>query len=52
MDGISAQPDNRGFNPTAEQLEDILFSSLKLVSPASISTMLKDPQGEAAAKCQ
>jgi len=33
MDGISAQPDNRGFNPTVDQLVDILFGSLKLVFP-------------------
>jgi len=52
MDGISAQPDNRGFNSTVEQLVDILFSSLKLVLPASTSTTLKDPRDEAAAKRQ
>lgn len=52
MDGISAQPDNRGFNSTAEQLVDTLFSSLKLVFPASISTILKEPKDEAAAKRQ
>lgn len=52
MDGISAQPDNRGFYSTAEQLVDILFRSLKLVFTASISTTLKDPRDEAAAKRQ
>lgn len=52
MDGISAQPDKRGFNSTVEQLVDILFNSLKLVFPASTSTTLKDPRDEAAAKRQ
>ncbi|MDF7630470.1 replication protein P [Erwiniaceae bacterium L1_55_4] len=52
MDGISVEADNRGFSSAVEQLVDILFRSLKLVFPASISTTLKDPQDEAAAKRQ
>lgn len=41
--GSSAQPDNRGFSSAIEQLVDMLFSALKLVFPASISTTLKAP---------
>ncbi|MHB2054669.1 replication protein P [Pantoea dispersa] len=48
----SAQPDNRGCNSAIEQLVDMLFSALKLVFPASISTTLKNPRDEAAAKRQ
>jgi len=44
--------DNRGVDSSVEQLVDILFRSLKLVFPASISTTLKDPRDEAAAKRQ
>jgi len=51
MDGISTQPDSRGFNSTVEQRGDIL-SGLKLVFPASISTTLKELKDEAAAKRQ
>jgi len=35
-----------------EQLVDIIFSSLKLVFPASISTTLKGPRVEEAVKRQ
>ncbi|MHB2054671.1 replication protein P [Pantoea dispersa] len=35
-----------------EQLVDILFSTLKLIFPASISTTMKDPGDEATAKRQ
>ncbi|MDT8849371.1 replication protein P [Pantoea dispersa] len=51
-EGSSAQPDNRGFSSAIEQLVDMLFSALKLVFPASISTTLKAPRDEAAAKRQ
>ncbi|MFC7777696.1 replication protein P [Pantoea sp. GCM10028869] len=44
--------DSRGVDSSVEQLVDILFRSLKLVFPASISTTLKDPRDEAAAKRQ
>jgi hypothetical protein len=44
--------DNRGVDSSIEQLVDILFRSLKLVFPASISTTLKDPRDESAAKRQ
>lgn len=44
--------DNRGVDSSVEQLVDILFRSLKLVFPASISTTLKDPRDESAAKRQ
>lgn len=48
----NVQTSNRGVNKTAEQLVDMLFAGLKLVFPAAISTTLKDPRDEAAAKRQ
>ncbi|WP_311781228.1 MULTISPECIES: replication protein P [Pantoea] len=52
MDGISTQPDNRGFNSTVEKLVDTLFACLKLVFPSSFNATLKHPEDEAAAKRQ
>jgi hypothetical protein len=48
----NVQTSNRGVNKTAEQLVDMLFAGLKLVFPSAISTTLKDPRDEAAAKRQ
>ncbi|SNY71001.1 replication protein P [Pantoea sp. GL120224-02] len=50
--GTFGPKDNRCVDSSVEQLVDILFRSLKLVFPASISTTLKDPRDEAAAKRQ
>jgi hypothetical protein len=50
--GTFSPKDGRGVDSSVEQLVDILFRSLKLVFPASISTTLKDPRDEAAAKRQ
>lgn len=43
---------DRGVNDDAERLVDILFTNLKQLFPASVSTALKDPRDEAAAKRQ
>lgn len=43
---------DRGVNNEAERLVDILFDNLKQLFPASVSTALKDPRDEAAAKRQ
>ncbi|MGY5366536.1 replication protein P [Enterobacter oligotrophicus] len=49
--GENKEPD-RGVNNEAERLVDILFDNLKQLFPASVSTALKDPRDEAAAKRQ
>lgn len=49
--GENKEPD-RGVNNEAEKLVDILFDNLKQLFPASVSTALKDPRDEAAAKRQ
>ncbi|MDI7599459.1 replication protein P [Cronobacter sakazakii] len=46
------QEPERGVNFEAEKLVDILFDNLKQLFPASVSTVLKDPRDEAAAKRQ
>jgi hypothetical protein len=50
--GTFEPKDNRGVDSSVEQLVDILFRNLKLVFPASMSTTLRDPRDEAAAKRQ
>lgn len=52
MAGDGPQPEDRGVNENVERLVDILFSNLKQLFPASVSTALKDPRDEAAAKRQ
>lgn len=49
--GENKEPD-RGVNNESERLVDILFDNLKQLFPASVSTALKDPRDEAAAKRQ
>ncbi|MGL5799391.1 MAG: replication protein P, partial [Plesiomonas sp.] len=57
-DGLSlarmmpASNQDRIVNPQAEMLVDALFENLKRVFPASVSTVLKTPADEAAAKRQ
>ncbi|MGL4431182.1 MAG: replication protein P [Plesiomonas shigelloides] len=43
---------SRVVNPQAERLVDMLFSNLKLIFPAAVSTIFKNPADEAAAKRQ
>lgn len=50
--GCSHQPAERGVHKAVEQLVDILFSNLRQLFPASVSTALKNPHDEAAAKRQ
>ncbi|ALB67178.1 Phage DNA replication protein P [Cronobacter dublinensis 1210] len=45
-------PERRGVNEGVERLVDMLFANLKQLFPASVSTALKDPRDEAAAKRQ
>ncbi|MBE5254547.1 replication protein P [Mixta mediterraneensis] len=50
--GDSNHPVDRGVHEDVERLVDILFSNLKQLFPASVSTALRDPRDEAAAKRQ
>ncbi|HCB1065408.1 TPA: DNA replication protein [Klebsiella variicola subsp. variicola] len=50
--GEDHRQSQRGVNLDAERLVDILFDNLKQLFPASVSTALKDPRDEAAAKRQ
>ncbi|KJV49641.1 DNA replication protein [Pantoea sp. BL1] len=52
MAGDGAQPVDRGVHEDVERLVDALFSNLKQVFPASVSTAWKNPNDEAAAKRQ
>lgn len=52
MAGDGPVPAERGVNQGDERLVDILFNNLKQLFPASMSTALKDPNDEAAAKRQ
>lgn len=52
MAGDGPQPVDRGVNETVERLVDALFSNLKQVFPASVSTAWRNPADEAAAKRQ
>lgn len=45
-------PEARGVGEGVERLVDVLFANLKQLFPASVSTALKDPRDEAAAKRQ
>ncbi|WP_407208796.1 replication protein P [Citrobacter sedlakii] len=49
--GDNREPE-RKVNNEAEKMVDILFDNLKQLFPASVSTTLKDPRDEAAAKRQ
>lgn len=50
--GDGPQPADRGVHEGVERLVDALFSNLKQVFPASVSTAWKRPEDEAAAKRQ
>lgn len=50
--GDGPQPVDRGVHEDVEKLVDALFSNLKQVFPASVSTAWKRPEDEAAAKRQ
>ncbi|WP_277966700.1 replication protein P [Pantoea trifolii] len=50
--GDGPQPVDRGVHEDVERLVDALFSNLKQVFPASVSTAWKRPEDEAAAKRQ
>lgn len=50
--GDGPQPVDRGVHEDVERLVDALFSNLKQVFPASVSTAWKNPSDEAAAKRQ
>lgn len=50
--GDSPQPLDRGVHEGVERLVDALFTNLKQVFPASVSTAWKNPNDEAAAKRQ
>jgi hypothetical protein len=52
MAGEGPQPVDRGVHEDVERLVDALFSNLKQVFPASVSTAWKRPEDEAAAKRQ
>ena len=52
MAGDGPQPVDRGVHEDVERLVDALFSNLKQVFPASVSTAWKRPEDEAAAKRQ
>lgn len=52
MAGDAPPPANRGVHEDVERLVDTLFSNLKQLFPASVSTALRDPKDEAAAKRQ
>jgi len=50
--GCASRSAERGVHKAVEQLVDILFSNLRQLFPASVSTALKTPRDEAAAKRQ
>lgn len=50
--GDGPQPSDRGVHEGVERLVDALFTNLKQVFPASVSTAWKNPNDEAAAKRQ
>lgn len=50
--GDTPPPADRGVHADVERLVDTLFSNLKQLFPASVSTALRDPRDEAAAKRQ
>lgn len=50
--GDGPQPVDRGVHESTEKLVDMLFSNLKQLFPASVSTALRNPSDEAAAKRQ
>ncbi|WP_312836662.1 replication protein P [Pantoea sp.] len=52
MAGDGPQPVDRGVNENIERLVDILFANLKVLFPASVSTVLRDPENEASTKRQ
>ena len=50
--GADQQQEGRLVDSNAERLVDTLFASLKVIFPASFSTVLKHPRDEATAKRQ